>query len=81
MDTATSSSYGHTNRVFNQCYSLRKLPINMIKHGNKNIAYRYSWYYYMCQGCYSLDEIIELPITHSNATWTSNAFNGTFRYC
>ena len=35
----------------------------------------------MCQSCYSLDEIIGLPIPHYEAEWTRNAFNGTFSYC
>ena len=35
----------------------------------------------MCQSCYSLDEIVGLPIPHYNSTWTRNAFQGTFASC
>ena len=35
IDTATSNGTGSMKTVFNLCYSLRKLPINMMKHGNK----------------------------------------------
>lgn len=72
---------GQTRRVFNLCYSLRRLPINMLKHGCRYISNSSSWYYNMCQCCYSLDEIIGLPIPYSNTTWTGNAFSGSFTYC
>lgn len=67
--------------IFYGCYSLRKLPINLIKSGNPYEVYSYSIYYNGFTNCYALDEIVNLPIPYTKATWTGNAFGGTFMNC
>jgi hypothetical protein len=60
------------------CHSLRKYPYGLIKYGNPVISYSYSIYYSMADYNCSLDEIINLPFPHYNASWTSNAFTYSF---
>ena len=67
--------------MFNNCYSLRSVPMNLIKSGNPYIYYSYSYYYNGFNCCYTLDELINLPIPYTKATWTDNAFYNTFYYC
>lgn len=76
----TSYGGGEMPRLFEKCSRLRELPINMLKHGNPHIGYTNSMYYNMCSYCYSLDEIVDLPIPYL-ASWTSNAFSSTFNSC
>ena len=80
LDAMTSSSYGYANSIFTNCYSLRSIPMEILKHVNPNVQYMYSYFYNGFGYCYSLDEIVGLPIPYT-ATWTSNAFSSTFSYC
>ena len=67
--------------MFNNCYSLRFIPMNLIKSGNPYANYNYSYYYDGFYNCYALDELINMPIPYTKTTWTSNAFMDTFRNC
>lgn len=80
LDAMTSSSYGYANSIFTNCYSLRSIPMEILKHANPNVQYMYSYFYNGFQHCYSLDEIIGLPIPYI-ATWTTNGFSNTFTNC
>lgn len=63
------------HQMFENCYSLRKLPnISGLDDGGTN--HEISIYYYMCHNCYVLDEAIDLPV--SRGTYTNNMFNRTF---
>ena len=55
--------------------------MNLIKSGNPYAAYNVSYYINGFEYCYALDELINLPIPYTKATWTSNAFNSTFNRC
>lgn len=81
LESQTSSSIGSQSSIFTDCYSLRYVPLNLIKSGNPYIRYSYSYFYYGFNCCYTLDELINLPIPYTKATWTSNAFNGPFTSC
>lgn len=80
-ENSNSQYDGNSSRMFSFCYSLRSLPIKMLKHQNSYAIYSYSFYNYGFIGCYTLDEIIDLPCPYTNATWTSNAFVSTFNGC
>ena len=67
--------------MFKECSSLRSVPLNLIKSGNPYAKYNYSYFSYGFNDCYVLDELINLPIPYTKATWTSNAFNNSFYYC
>jgi hypothetical protein len=71
---------GEQSNLFYQCNSLRKIPMGIIKSGNKTIRYNSSYFYSGFSYCYSLDEIIGLPLFYTGV-WTSNAFNSTFNEC
>lgn len=77
-NTTVQSAYGH-NAVFTGCYSLRKLPMNFIKHYNKNVSY-YSTWYTGINNLHSLDEIIDMPVGYKPA-YTSNIFGNFTNYC
>lgn len=65
------------NSLFQNCYSLRKLPdISML--GAKE-AYYGALYNNMCYQCFNLDEITNLPV--SGASFTSNAFSSIVQSC
>ena len=78
INSMTSAYTGSMSEMFSGCYSLRKIPIQLLENGNPVITNSYNIFYTMCKGCYTLDEIIDLPYPHYNATWTSNGFNYSF---
>lgn len=73
IDNLTSSYSGGMSSIFTNCRSLRKLPINLFKHGNKYINHSYCSVNELGKDCYTLDEIVDFPVTATMATWTSNA--------
>ena len=81
IEKQNSSSIGNSSVMFESCYSLRSIPMNLIKSGNPYLKNSWSYFYYGFYWCYALDELVDLPIPYTKATWTSNAFNGTFNSC
>ena len=81
LESQTSAYTGQQNSIFSNCYSLRSFPISLIKSGNPYVNYNYSYFSSGFRDCSSLDELTNLPIPYTNATWTSNAFNNTFSNC
>lgn len=78
MDNATGAYSFGSSSMFSFCYSLRKLPMNFINHGNPSADYSASIYYYLAPYCNALDEIVDLGYPHYNATYTNNAFSDSF---
>ena len=65
------SGYNNCNRIFGECYSLRKHPdISMIHSTYSYLNIYQEWFY----GCYCLDEILDLPVW--NSTLTNDQFWG-----
>lgn len=81
LESQTGQYEGEFNNVFYYCYSLRSFPMNIFKSGNPYADYGYNHFNYGFYCCYVLDELINLPIPYTKATWTSNAFNNTFDNC
>ena len=81
MDNLTSEYSGARNYTFNGCHSLRSVPMSFLAHGNPVANYYYSIYHHIFTDCYALDEILNLPIPHYNATWTNNTFDYAFYSC
>ena len=81
LDSLTSSYSGGRSGLFSSCYSLRSVPMDFLAHGNPVSYYSYSIYNNGFNNCYALDELLNLPIPHYNATWTYNAFSYSFDYC
>ena len=81
VESRTSSYGASRNNTFENCYRLRKFPMSFLAHvnpvGNQSSSIYYNGFYY----CYSLDELINIPILYRQASWTSNAFYNTFGYC
>ena len=67
--------------MFTYCHSLRSIPMNLIKSGNPYVNYSFSYYYSGFGDCYSLDELINLPLPYTKAKWNYNAFSSTFYSC
>ena len=75
LNSNTSASCAY---VFQECYSLRKIPSGFLKKIYNLITSQYSqFYYYGLASCYTLDEIVGLPV--SPAKISGNAFNYTFK--
>ena len=81
LEEFTSAYGGNQSNMFGYCYSLRSIPMNIIKSGNPYANHNYSYFYNGFNYCYVVDELINLPIPYTKATWTSNAFNKTFDFC
>ena len=74
--------------VFNDCHSLRTVPtwFYKFKLNEDSTSYPtvYAGYNIYCsafQYCYSLDEVLNMPVWKCNAAQTSNMFSSTFNYC
>ena len=81
LEGATDSYSGDQSSIFQKCFSLRSFPITIIKSGNHKIYYHYNYFYNGFYRCYNLDELVDLPIIYTNATWNNNGFYNTFLYC
>lgn len=84
LDGSTNSYTGDNSALFTRCYSLRKYPNSFLAHGNPKASSSYTIYYNLFANCYSLDEIVNLPVQHREAAWTAtytNAFMGTATHC
>lgn len=81
LESQTTPYDGNQGSMFYYCYSLRSIPMNLIKSGNPYLKNSNSYYYYGFNNCYALDEVINLPIPYTKATWTSNVFSYTFGEC
>ena len=81
LESQTAGYTGKQNAMFTNCYSLRSVPLNLIKSGNPYSNYNYSYFYNGFNYCSVLDELINLPIPYTKATWTSNVFSNTFSFC
>ena len=81
LESQTSMYNGAQNNMFFGCYSLRSFPFNLINRGNPNAYYSYSYFNNGFYDCYVIDELVNLPIPYTNATWTRNAFTNTFTQC
>ena len=77
MSVATGSYSYDLGHMFQYCYSLRKLPLEWLNNANKKISYSYTYFYYGFEGCYVLEELLNLPLPYTN-TYTSNMFVNTF---
>ena len=55
--------------------------MNLIKSGNPYLKDSGSYFYYGFNDCYSLDELINLPIPYTKSEWTSDTFSSTFSFC
>ena len=79
IDNSTSSYLGNMSSMFQSCYGLRKLPIKIFEHSNPVVNYTYNYFSSLASSCYSLDEILDMPISF-NTTYTTNIFRNSFDY-
>ena len=80
VETATSAYSGSMTNVYNTCYSLRKPSLQPFKHANKVAYSSYTYFYNGFYACYSLDELVGLPLPYTT-TYTSNIFYDTVGSC
>jgi hypothetical protein len=77
-ESQTSQSAAASNGMFAFCVSLRKYPIEMIHFPSVAASAGYHAYYNMCIECYSLDEIVNIPVDPN--THKTNLFANSFNY-
>lgn len=80
LPTQTSVYSGNASYLFYNCYSLRFFPLGWLQNMNPKANYSYCYFYFGFTNCYSLDELVELPIPYTG-NWTSNALYYSFNYC
>lgn len=81
LEKMTGAWNGTQTNIFNGCYSLRSISLNIIKSGNPYVTYAYAYFMGGFKDCYALDELNNLPIPYTKGEWTSNAFGDTFKNC
>ena len=81
LEKQTSSYTGDQSSTFVDCFSLRNIPTNIMISGNPFVYFSYSYFYNGFTNCYALDELVNLPIPYTKATWTSNSIYNTFSCC
>ena len=75
IDNLTSGYLGARNDTFNSCFSLRSVPMDFLAHGNPVLASSTgSIYKNLFNQCYALDEVVDLPNPHYNATFNSSGY-------
>lgn len=79
MEGSTNAYLSHSY-MFQDCRSLRAIPMSFFTHWAPNTSYSGNYFYNGFQSCYSLDELVDLPLPYTS-TWTSNAFYNTFSSC
>lgn len=79
MDSKTSSWSSNMSSIFSRCYSLRKIPMGIFEHGNKYEYYSMGNLYGSFNGCYALDEILDLPLIYEKSN--GNYFYANFQSC
>ena len=82
MDNATSAYAGSMSKFVTGCSSLRKYPMELLRHGNKLwTTATYMPFYYFINGCYVLDELVNIPKpSNSDVAMTSNVFSYSLDY-
>ena len=67
---------------FTQCYSLRSVPMDFLNHEQQTkTSATSSIYRSLFSDCYTLDEIVGLPVHYRDKGITSNFFSLTFQNC
>ena len=85
IEGLTNQYSGLSSDMFSNCVSLRKVPMNLL-HGNPAVNYSYATYRGMCNQCYVLDELIDIPNVHWNGIYnststSSNLFKDMVKEC
>lgn len=73
-------AYADVSNFFSNCYSLRRVPVNVLKNlWGIQTSGIYTFMYYLFTNCYVLDEVRDVPV--QPATLTSNCFSGFVDGC
>ena len=76
-----NSASGQKNNMFLNCFSLRSVPSELLKHNVRNPNVYNSYLYGSFLRCYALDELRDLPLSFIVNGWTYNGFMSTFQDC
>lgn len=78
----SSSSSTDVSRIFNSCYSLREVPMEILRHGSPNTTYgnTYSVFGYTFYYCYALNEVLNMPNPHYNAEFNKTTSSNRLFY-
>jgi hypothetical protein len=71
--------------MFEDCYSLRKIPGRLFTNSNNYNStpgsyYSSYWFESGCYGCYTLDELLDIPLP-TKYTFSTNIFKNFVSYC
>ena len=80
IESQTSGYAGNMSYLFQSCHSLRKIPKEILRHGNKNAVASYNVFYQLANNCYSLDELTDTPFIYVGVNKDQNLFYDTFKY-
>lgn len=80
LENSTSTYTGNMSSIFQNCYSLRKIPVSFFNNGNRVLTGSYVYFNGGFNYCYSLDDVENMPIPYTSA-FTSNVLSTTFNRC
>ena len=80
LENLTSAYSGNCASMFSNCSSLRKIPVEIFNHMNPVVAQYYTYFNSCAYGCWSLDELVGLPIPYTT-TYTSDILGSAFSDC
>jgi hypothetical protein len=78
--SSASASANSMSSIFQYCHALRHYPEAVYQHINPKASYSNTIYNSMINCCYSIDELINIPV-YTEATYTSNMFRNSFDEC
>ena len=80
-DSSVNAGNHTSGKIFASCYSLKEISPEVLSYFNYpgNNTSTYPMYNSCFNSCYSLGELLEIPV--APGTFTSNAFQGTFNNC
>ena len=76
----TQQSYDYdSSGMFENCYSLRRIPAEQLKHGNPVSTYGSTIWNTLAKNCYSLDELTDIQCPHTTYYNNSSEYSQPFR--
>lgn len=77
------SSWSDANSVFTNCPSLRAIPKSFFEKLSPGMRVSYGFYshlYNLGYCCCALDEVVNIPLSHEDTAFSSDAFSQAFTY-
>lgn len=79
LDNAKNNYDYDSSGMFENCYSLRRIPAEQLKHGNPVVGYSGTVWNSLAYNCYSLDELTNIPCPHTTYYNNTSTYSQPFK--